>query len=197
MPRRVAKATIRVPDPDDPSKSHEVSFSWRLPSHRPIAAADITQAMLDQAIALVMGGSRCESDIHLTPNKSISTDTASIICYALACELYLKVLCSIAGVTPPKIHPLKTLFECLPTDARNVVQHLYADHLQVAPDAFVSKLAAVSDAFVEWRYKHEFRPIFGVPFELRDIATALHRAVRVLQPNLDITHEGHVATAAP
>jgi len=189
MSGRVVKATWRVLDPDDPSVTHELSASFHLPRKKARSEADQTQAILDQAVAFFMAGSRCELDIYLTPEVSISTDTASIVCYSLACELYLKLLGRISKVEPRKVHELLKLFDALPREVQGIMEANYLAHVQRSRDQFRADLAAVSDAFVQWRYKHEFTPIFGAPFRLRDIATVLHRAVRRLAPTLLVTHE--------
>lgn len=197
MKNRVAKATVRIPDPDDPNRSHELSISWRLPSIPDVDVENEPQSIFNQAIALFMSGSRCESDIYLTPNSSISTETGSIICYSLSCELYLKLLAKISGNEPTRMHDLRRLFAVLPIEIRERVQHEYAAHLQLPPEAFIETLTTISDAFVAWRYKHEYWPIFGTPFRFRDVATALHRTALALEPSLFAQHDRHPGDSDP
>lgn len=81
----------------------------------------------------------------------------AIVNATFACELYLKVLNSVAADAPErKVHKLTELFSSLPEDCKNRLREAFCKevHGRVSLD---ETLEIHSNAFVEWRYPYEPR----------------------------------------
>lgn len=79
-----------------------------------------------------------------------------IVNYALACELYLKSLL-MANETPDKRnHDLAILFDKIPLELRRRVEDIFKSG-SGGEECLAECLRDIGDAFVKWRYLHEFK----------------------------------------
>lgn len=93
----------------------------------------------------------------------------SVVCGAFALELQLKCLVAIeTGREPPRGHDLREIFALTSDSSQESIQQTYSRLLDEAPDLtgqykdagisldFDDVLDDCKDAFIEWRYHHEF-----------------------------------------
>ena len=81
----------------------------------------------------------------------------SIVCYALSCEIFLKVLCLCYTGSICKEHALEKLFEKLPAEVKDNLKKQFDCSYDGKEDSFWWKdeLQEFSKAFVKWRYLYE------------------------------------------
>jgi len=116
-------------------------------------------------------------ELHLAPG---------VICYAFACELYLKALHQIANGKAPRGHKLNVLFGNLPAAIRQSVEGMY--RLQTGADemALASDLLNFNSAFEDWRYVYEQNGQELRLGRLIHLTITLYRSVRDLRPQWPI-----------
>jgi hypothetical protein len=147
-----------------------------------VNSAPIDQGLLNQALAFFSAASRVSADIRITPVVTHSPMAPTIVCYAFAVELYLKLLHVVANGQPTHGHKLETLFSTLPEDFRTEIAAHY-------PGKLVEDIAFMSNAFVTWRYEHEHDALAINPNALALLGVACHRVVRNRRPDLKVFGE--------
>lgn len=113
-------------------------------------------------------------ELHLAPG---------VVCYAFACELYLKTLHQIALGKAPKGHKLNVLFGNLPLPIRRVVDGLYQEQTAADPKALTGDLLNFNTAFEDWRYVYESNSQDLRLGRLIQFAIALRHTVRHQRPD--------------
>ena len=144
---------------------------------------ELDQGLLNQAIGFFNGGSRCIADIKITPLITNSPMAPAIVCFAFSVEMYLKLLSVIATGKYPKDHKLQELFSSLPEEFQKTLITKYVN------TSFEADMANVSNAFIEWRYEHEYAALTINPDVLINIASACHTLARELKPSLKVFGE--------
>jgi len=86
------------------------------------------------------------------PETSEAMFIPALVCAAFSAEVGLKSLLLQAG-KPARGHDLFALFEQLPSNNKTDIIRL----VDLAPEAFLTNLAHIRDAFPEWRYMYEFQ----------------------------------------
>ena len=154
----------------------------------PRKAENIEQEMIDQANAFFQAGSRCDVDIRLSPNVTNSLSAPAVVCYAIAVEIYIKLLAHINGISIKKIHSLIELFDSL-SDA---VKEKIAKHYQSSSQELRKDIETVSNAFIDWRYLYEKNGAQISITMLSNLGMGLHNAIKELNPKLGITFENRL-----
>lgn len=112
-------------------------------------------------------------ELHLAPG---------VVCYAFACELYLKALHQIALGRSPRGHKLNVLFGNLPVPSQQLVLRFYQGQNGADQKALASDLLNFSSAFEDWRYVYEKDGQELRLGRLIQLAIALYRSVRHQRP---------------
>ena len=144
---------------------------------------DLDQNLLNQAIGFFNGGSRCIADLKLTPTITISPMAPAIVCFAFSVEMYLKLLCVLSTGSYTKGHKLDDIFRSLPEEFQ---KNLIAKYVNTN---FETDISNVSNAFIEWRYEHEYEALTINPQLLINIASACHTLARELKSSLKVFGE--------
>jgi hypothetical protein len=139
------------------------------------------KGLMNQAIAFYNAGSRCDAPIALRPGFHNSPMSPAIVCYALAAELFLKLLVVISGRESPKKHKFSDLYESNDSEIR---AKLVAD-FPGGEAEFRKKLTDVDNAFVHWRYAHEHEVLQVDLGFLKTFGTILYQTALSLAPHLD------------
>jgi hypothetical protein len=151
-----------------------------------IGEVPIEQGLLNQALSFYNGGSRCAADIGITPLATNSPMSPAIVCYAFSAELYLKLLHAISSGAVPRGHKLDELFLSLSSETQAAIAEMYG------AAEMSTHIAAVSSAFVEWRYQHEHETLTINWHVLVNLCRACHRVTRRLRPDLKVFGENDV-----
>lgn len=107
--------------------------------------------------------------INDTAFGTFPASTPSVVCLAFSVELYIKELYQVLNLEPPHSHKISQLFEKLPEYARqqifahaSISQNPFATGGSIfssgklsAYERFITRLAAISNAFEKWRYSYE------------------------------------------
>lgn len=94
----------------------------------------------------------CRGNGLTSVDGRVSPEIPSVVNLAFAVELAVKAVL-LAYVNSPRGHGLKVLFEQLPEPDRTFI----SSNILFPAERFENEQAAVSEAFVEWRYIHEQR----------------------------------------
>ncbi len=158
------------------------------------------QRLLDQAVAFHEAGARCyaERPTLIAPEGSPAfLGGPTVVCFAFALELYLKLLLLLTVGKIPHEHNLAQLHAALPADAQALIERHYSGGYPDGTwDTAVSEgwdvgsvLKEIATTFTDWRYAHEHRLLVADPRHLQQLGTAMHRAARERAPGLISTFE--------
>lgn len=151
------------------------------------------QRLLDNAVAFHEAGTRCyrEEPAKISADGTdVFLGAPSVVCYAFAIELYLKLLSLLTKDSYDKReHRLDLLFAQLDAPLQAQIERHYSGGQPLADLDVRSELHDASKAFVDWRYVHEHEHLEISPETLATIGIALHKTVRDVAPNLVSTFE--------
>jgi hypothetical protein len=102
----------------------------------------------------------CRGNGHTALDGRPNPDIPSVVNLAFAIELALKAILLSYGPSP-RGHGLQELFQQLPESDRVFIR----SSIPFEEGRFSAGLAAVSEAFVEWRYIHEQRGFKSISLE--------------------------------
>ena len=156
-----------------------------------VASLPVDQGLLNQAVAFYNAASRCFSNIGITPLIQNSPMTPGIVCAAFSVELYLKLIHVLASGKAPHGHKLSELFASLGSTERALIEKSFG-HPELE-----AHIAKASTAFVDWRYEHEHEALNTDPNTIMSIATACHRAARLMKPELKVFGENYGIPVQP
>ncbi|MFD0935544.1 hypothetical protein ACFQ12_10175 [Methylobacterium trifolii] len=146
------------------------------------------QRLLDNAVAFHEAGARCYREGALKDSLTrtdLFLGAPSVVCYAFAIELYLKLLALITnGTYDKRQHKLDLLFAQLDPPLWAMIERHYSGGWPLRDLDVGSELHDASKAFVEWRYIHEHDSRAISPKTLAAIGSALHKTVKDVAPNL-------------
>ena len=127
-------------------------------------------------------GHRSLCGVH-APNGGVELHLApGVVCYAFACELYLKALHHIAFGKAPRGHRLHLLFGNLPPETRRITEDIYRAETGRDADQLRDDLLNFNTAFEDWRYVHEAEAQQLRLGALIRFTIALYRSVRDQRP---------------
>lgn len=107
---------------------------------------------------------RCADPI-VTATGPVTLTAPAIACYAFSVELYLKALICDEGQARPRSHDLLALFNRLSDETQEFIRHALADLLAQERAVLEDLLALLANAFVDWRYIHEFEEVTVIPYD--------------------------------
>ena len=142
------------------------------------------QRLLNNAVAFHEAGGRCYAKrrLEIAPERSTFLGSPSVVCYAFAIELYLKLLRLLTAGTYDRFeHRLDKLYEQLAPAVQEKIDEAYG-HTGIL--SIKSELEDASKAFLHWRYAHEHEELAASPETLAKIGATLHRIAREIDPNL-------------
>ena len=114
---------------------------------------------------------------------SIVLTSPYIICYAFACELYLKSMLVDNGVALPiKEHRLDKLCDKLSQSFRESLQLDYAKSTGRPPNLMSQDITGLSNTFVRWRYRFEASVLDIEVQHLVNIARTLYTTIKRVRP---------------
>ncbi|MHA6297107.1 HEPN domain-containing protein [Devosia sp. CAU 1758] len=143
------------------------------------------QRQIDTATAFFLAAERCSLELKFDPYGFHSVSAPTIVNYAFAVELALKVLHVVAIGSPAKGHDLEKLFSLLPEGVRENLPHL---------SGCVSEIARY---FEDWRYPFETDLLFGDYDNPRRAFIECYREIRRRRPNLASAYESLWGTFEP
>jgi hypothetical protein len=142
------------------------------------------QRLLDNAVAFHEAGGRCHAKhpLEIAPEKSTFLRSPSVVCYAFAIELYLKLLRLItAGTYDGFEHKLDKLYGQLAPEIQEKIDESYG---YTGILSIKSELDDAASAFLRWRYAHEYEELAASPETLARIGATLHRVACEIRPEL-------------
>jgi HEPN domain len=145
--------------------------------------AEKPQRLLNNAVAFYEASIRCcaPGKASIPPYKEgVWLGSPTVVCVAFSIEQFLKLLLLLeTGTYPKKIHDLVILFDKLSADIQGRINGNFSDWRGAQ-----YYLEDARNAFIEWRYPHEKEFLLASHEELMAIASALHKTVRELRPDL-------------
>lgn len=145
--------------------------------------SETPQRLLNAAVAFFQAASRCEFTIHITPLQSHGVGAPTVVNYALSIELYFKLVGFLTNGKAPWGHELLDLYDGLTPE----IQATLVEHTRFSFGSSVrlrEGIAALSKAFVQWRYAHEHEMLVVINDHLEELARGLHLTVREIRPDL-------------
>lgn len=167
-----------MPDSTDESNSSR-SLSPEVEHNIPKGDRERPQSMFDSAMSFHEVALRASTPIRTSENSIIAPATPSIVCFAIANELYLKSLIMHAAGSAPRTHDLQDLFDKVPQTIRAEIEAEYNTSTREFGRLFASDLPRIRDAF-RWRYAFEAEnsslPQGAVAMIARALFVVIHRA---------------------
>lgn len=143
------------------------------------------QRQFDTATAFFLAGERCSLDLRFGRYGFHSVSAPTIVNYAFAVELALKIIHSLAFGESAKGHDLEKLFRLLPEEICGNLPHL-------------SKcVAEIARYFEDWRYPFEKDMLFGDYDNPRRAFIECYREIERLRPQLQSVYESIWGTFEP
>lgn len=143
------------------------------------------QRQLDTASAFFLAGERCSLELRFGGYGFHSVSAPTIVNYAFAVELALKLIHSLAFGESAKGHDLEKLFGLLPEEIRGNLLHLS------------ECVAEIARYFEDWRYPFEKDLLFGDCDNPRRAFIECYREIKRLRPQLESVYEGLWGTFEP
>jgi hypothetical protein len=144
--------------------------------------AEKPQRLLNNAVAFYEASIRCcaPGKASIPPYKEgVWLGSPTVVCVAFAIEQFLKLLLLLETGTYPGYHALDKLFDSLSAPVKDRINSNFSDWRGAQ-----YYLEDARNAFIEWRYPHEKEFLLASHKELMAIASALHKTVRELRPDL-------------
>ena len=135
------------------------------------------QRQLDTATAFFLAGERCSLELKFRSYGFHSIGAPTIVSYALAVELALKLIYQLAFGAPVRGHDLALVFEKLPDDSKANLPHLSECVVEMAR------------YFEEWRYPYEREFLEADDEAPRRAFIESYREIKRLQPELSSVYE--------
>jgi HEPN domain-containing protein len=135
------------------------------------------QRQLDTATAFFLAGERCALELNFRAYGFHSISAPTIVNYAFAAELALKLIHSLAVGRPTSVHNLEELYGRLPMDVKTNLPHL-SEH---GPE--------IGRYFVDWRYPYEKDFLIGDHENVRRAFIECYREIRRLAPGMSSVYE--------
>jgi len=110
---------------------------------------NLEQDMFNQANAFFQAGSRCATEVKVSPTVYICLIAPAAVCYAFAIEVYLKLLLKLNNIKVRNTHNILGLYKSLPEDIRNKIAEQYRTVLGRSLDQFMKEIKWISDVFVQ------------------------------------------------
>lgn len=143
--------------------------------------AEKPQRLLDNALAFYEAGRRCNAPAKasIPPYKEgVELGAPTVVCHTFAIELFLKLLLLLeTGSYPDREHELDELFDGLPSGVKERIESNCRSDVRYY-------LKQARNAFVQWRYQHEYEFLIASPEDLAEIGVGLRATVKELQPDL-------------
>lgn len=136
------------------------------------------QRQLDTATAFFLAGERCTLELKFSQYGFHTVSAPTIVNYALAVELGLKILHLAMSGNPEKGHDLEKLFNLLPEEVSGRLPHL------------AQCVADIARYFEDWRYPFEKHLLFGDFESPRRAFIECYQEIRRQRPNLVSVYEG-------
>jgi hypothetical protein len=135
------------------------------------------QRQLDTATAFFLAGERCALELRFDRYDFHTVGAPTITNYALAVELALKLIHSLALGNSEMGHNLAGLFERLPVEVRDHLPYL-AEHVE-----------EIAEYFVAWRYAFEKDFLIADDEHPRRAFIECYQEIRRLRPELRSVYE--------
>ena len=142
--------------------------------------AEKPQRLLDNALAFYEAGRRCNTPAKasIPPYKDdVELGAPTVACFAFAIELFLKLLLLLETGKYDQEHELDEIFEKLSSGVKEQIESNCRSDVRYY-------LKQARNAFVQWRYQHEYEFLIASPEDLAEIGVALRATVRELRPDL-------------
>jgi HEPN domain-containing protein len=133
--------------------------------------------MFDTATAFFLAGERLEPGAEFGPYAHHTVSAPTVVCYAFAVELALKLIQQLESGTRSPSHSLKALFAGLSVKTRDQLPHL-----QGCADE-------IDSYFVDWRYPFEKPELIADVEEPRRAFIECYRVIRAFRPDLRSIYE--------
>jgi hypothetical protein len=105
----------------------------------------------------------------------------NIVCLVFSLELYLKELYqALSGKESERVHKIAELFSQLPCQK---TKDFIIEACGVSNADFDQNLHAISDAFVKWRYAHEYGSVSFMPEFSLKLTQAVKQAIENIKTN--------------
>lgn len=143
------------------------------------------ERQLDTATAFFLAGERCSLELKFNPYGFHSVSAPTIVNYAFAVELALKVIHVVALGSSGRGHDLERLFNLLPEEVREKLPHLSGC------------VADIARYFEDWRYPFEKDLLFGAYDTPRRAFIECYREIKRQRPNLKSVYESLWGTFEP
>ncbi len=135
------------------------------------------QRQLDTATAFFLAGERCALELKFDCYDFHAIGAPTITNYALAVELALKLVHSVALGSSETGHDLAVLFERLPAEVRDNLPYL------------AERVEEIAQYFVDWRYAFEKDFLIAVEEYPRRAFIECYQEIRRLRPQLRSVYE--------
>ena len=135
------------------------------------------QRQLDTATAFFLAGERCALELKFDRYGHHTVSAPTIVSYALAVELALKLIHSLSRGAAGREHDLEKLYLLLPAEIRCNLPHLSECVVEIA------------QYFVDWRYPFEKDFLVGDYENPRRAFIECHREIKRLRPELASIYE--------
>lgn len=136
------------------------------------------QRQLDTATAFFLAGERCSLELKFDQYGFHTVSAPTIVNYAFAVELGLKIIHFVVTGSVTKGHDLERLFKSLPDEVCENLPHLS------------DCVTDIARYFENWRYPYEKDFLFGDFESPRRAFIECYREIRRLQPDLVSVYEG-------
>jgi len=133
--------------------------------------------MLDTATAFFLAGERLEPAAEFGPYQRHSVSAPTVVCYAFAVELALKLIQRLECESSLHDHSIKAILEGLSEGTRNQMPHL------------IDCAEEIDRYFVEWRYPFEKPELIADAEKPRRAFIECCRVIRTLRPDLRSIYE--------
>ena len=143
------------------------------------------QRQLDTATAFFLAGERCSLELKFGRYDFHSIDAPTIVNYAFAVELALKLIQSVTMPSVARGHKLDELYRALPQDVRGSLLHL------------AECVAEIAHYFEDWRYPFEKAFLVGDYENARRAFIECYREIRRLRPQLTSVYEARWGSFEP
>ena len=143
------------------------------------------QRQLDTATAFFLAGERCALELRFYQYGFHTVSAPTIVNYALAVEIALKLLHSLVTGETKSGHDLGALYEQLPGGVRANLLHLAEEN------------SVISRHFVDWRYPYEKDLLIGDFENSRRAFIECYREIRRVAPALVSVYEELWGTFEP
>jgi len=135
------------------------------------------QRQFDTATAFFLAGERCALELRFGQYEFHSLSAPTIVNYAFAVELALKLIHSLASNVAVTGHNLEKIFHLLPGDVRSRLPHL-SDCVE-----------EIAQYFEKWRYPFEKEILYGDYENPRRAFIECYQEIRRLRPQLKSVYE--------